>query len=86
MLVSMPKNLDLMAAGVGNTFPTVPCAEKIWPVAGPEFYHHGKAGSKFILKEALHRIKTTHISFQEFTVTHCVKWDSNVPEWTKIYG
>ena len=51
MLVSMPKNLDLMAAGVGNTFPTVPCAEKIWPVAGPEFYHHGKAGSKFILKE-----------------------------------
>jgi hypothetical protein len=66
MLVASQNNLDLMVGDVGNAFPTAPCAERIWSVAGPEFQHQGREGSKVILKRALYGLKTASRSFHEF--------------------
>jgi Reverse transcriptase (RNA-dependent DNA polymerase) len=55
-----------MVGDIGNAFPTVPCAEKIWSVAGPEFRTQGKEGSKVILRRALYGLKTASRSFHEF--------------------
>jgi hypothetical protein len=37
MLIAVQNQLSLMVGDVGNAFPTAPCAEKIWSIAGPEF-------------------------------------------------
>ena len=64
MLVAVQNGLDLMAGDIGNAFPTAPCAEKVWSVAGPEF--GDKQGSVVILQRALYGLKTSSRAFHEF--------------------
>ena len=52
MLVAVQNGLDLMAGDIGNAFPTAPCTEKVWSVAGPEF--GDKQGAVIILQCALY--------------------------------
>ena len=64
MLVAVQNGLDLMAGDIGNAFPTAPCAEKVWSVAGPEFGQ--RQGAVVILQRALYGLKTSSRAFHEF--------------------
>ena len=64
MLVAVQNGLDLMAGDIGNAFPTAPCTEKVWSVAGPEF--GDRQGSVVILQRALYGLKTSSRAFHEF--------------------
>jgi hypothetical protein len=86
MLDASQNQLELMVGDVGNAFPTAPCAEKIWSMAGPEFQHQGREGSKVILKRALYGLKTASRSFHEFLVTHFGGWDLLALGQIRIYG
>jgi Reverse transcriptase (RNA-dependent DNA polymerase) len=66
MLILIQNSLELMVGDVVNAFLTAPCAEKLWSIAGSEFQHQGKEGSKVILKRALYGLKTSSRSFHEF--------------------
>jgi Reverse transcriptase (RNA-dependent DNA polymerase) len=66
MIFSIKNQLNLMVGDVGNAFPTAPCAEKIWSIAGPEFRNQGREGAKVRLKQALYGLKTASRSFHEF--------------------
>ena len=64
MIISIQNNLDLMAADIGNAFPTAPCAKKIWTKCGAEF--GPRRGAVAVVKRALYGLKTASRSFHEF--------------------
>ena len=60
----MDNNLDIMTGDVSNAFPTAPCAEKVWTVAGPEF---GRNKGRIVeIIPALYGLATVIRSFHEF--------------------
>eukprot|EP00957_Ditylum_brightwellii_P038250 2891997-Ditylum_brightwellii.AAC.1 len=63
MLVAAKYGLGMISGDVGNIFCRVPCAEKIWSVAGGQFGY--KKGAIVVLKEALYGLKTVSASFHK---------------------
>ena len=64
MLIASKNNLGLMAGDIGNAFPTAPNIEKVWTIAGPEFWD--QAGSVIEIMRALYGLSTASRSFHEF--------------------
>ena len=63
LLVAAQAKLDLAACDIANAFPTAPCMEKVWSIAGPEFGI--KAGAKVRIARALYGLATSSRAFHE---------------------
>ena len=63
LLVAAQSHLDLAACDIANAFPTAPCMEKVWTIAGPEF--GDRAGSKIRIARALYGLATSSRAFHE---------------------
>ena len=63
MLVAVQTGLDLATCDIANAFPTAPCMEKVWSIAGPEFGQ--KAGLKIKISRALYGLTTSSRAFYE---------------------
>ena len=64
LLLAMKNNLNIMTGDIGNAFPTAPCIEKIWSVAGVEFGERN--GSVIEIQRALYGMATASRAFHEF--------------------
>jgi hypothetical protein len=63
-LAAAHQGLGIMTGDIGNSFPTAPCAEKVWSKCGPEF--GPQEGAIVTLQRALYGLKTASRSFHEF--------------------
>ena len=63
LLVASQAGLDLAACDIANAFPTAPCMEKVWSIAGPEF--GTRAGAKIKIARALYGLATSSRAFHE---------------------
>eukprot|EP00957_Ditylum_brightwellii_P210500 15365052-Ditylum_brightwellii.AAC.2 len=63
MLVTTNYGLGMVSGDIGKDFCIVPCAEKIWSVAGEQF--GDKKGAMVVLKWVLYGLKTASASFHK---------------------
>ena len=70
MLVAAKAGLSLAACDIGNAFPTAPCKEKVWSLAGPEFLN--REGCKIEVIQALYWLATSSWAFHE-SLADCLR-------------
>ena len=63
-LISQHTGLDIMTADIGNAFPTAPCQEKVYTIAGPEF--GDREGSLVEITRALYGLAGLSQEFADF--------------------
>ena len=64
LTIAALRDLDILSADIDNSYLSVPCQEKVWMQAGPEF---GKSeGKLLVVKMALYGLKYLGTAFREF--------------------
>ena len=97
-LIAALNNLSVVSCDIQNAYLAVPCREKFYYNAGPEF--DGDEGKIYIVRRALYGLKTSGASFRQFLAesftdmgfTSCTRADPDVwmrpqskPDGTRYY-